>query len=229
MARIKFSALVSSVRGSVGSGTFQGYAGGFSLRNKPIPGKSPTSDQMLSRLYVAQVQAAWSALSPANQALWHNFVSFVPAFQKFNRNVQLSGFTLFLKYNLIRLHAGFDILSAFSFSGLEPKIFTVTLVKDGPEVNANLAFTIDSDIDWVLFKMSPVFSSASFSKKNRLRVIPIEPIQAIGVSTFRVDDHYLAKFGINLAVDDMVVCSIVHFSTVSPVMSSEVLFNVTVD
>lgn len=223
MARVKFSALLSSVRGSIGAGTFQGYSGGFSLRNKPIPSKSPTSDQFNSRIFVSRVQNAWSGMSSSQQSLWNNFTSYVPSFQKNSKTVALSGFTLFLKYNLIRLHAGFSILTTFTFSGLTPKIFNPRLLKDGPEVNLVLDFTINSNADWLLLKMSPVFAQASFSKKNRLRVIPVEPIQAISVSTFRIDDHYLAKFGITLALGQSLILSTTHFSTIAPVMGSEVL------
>jgi hypothetical protein len=224
MARIKFSALISSIKGSVGSGTFQGYVGGYMLRSKPLPLRNPTADQLTARKYVAQVQSAWSALTEDERSQWSSFRSFVPSFQRKSKNVELTGFNLFLKYNLIRLHAGFEILTSFSFTSLDAKSFTPRFIVDGPQVNLVLGATIDDDEDWILFKVTPVFATASFSKKSKLRVLPVEPIQSVASETFQIDDWYEGKFGYAPDTGDQVVMEITRFSTVAPIIESPILY-----
>lgn len=221
MARVKFSAIISRVSGSVGQGCFQAYKGGNTLRNKPLPIKSPTEFQTLSRTYVRQVQIAWAALSENEQKQWNSFLSFVPAFQKKEQTVLLSGYQLFLKYNLIRLHAGFDILSTFNYSSLDDNTLSFDLGIDSGQLAIKFDEGFDSDYNNFLVKISPPFTTPSIAKQNRLRVIDHVHYFSGDYKNYVLKTGYERVFGTQPSVGQFVLVSITYFSTVNPIFYKE--------
>jgi len=123
MARVAFSAILNSVQGSVGGSVFQKNRSGFTLKNKSVNVNKNSSKQNSARRYLSELIIAWQGLSDTNKSLWENFANFHPVLNKNNVNVNLTGYQLFLKYNLIRLHSGLVPLLTFS---LQPVSFLLT-------------------------------------------------------------------------------------------------------
>jgi len=109
MARIKFSPLFSSIRGSIGSATFQRSQGGDTLRCKQAYSPHVTQSRQLSKQIASQVIAAWQGLTDAQRTLWNQYAKFSPISMKYDHSRQLSGYNHFCKYNFIRLQSGLDI------------------------------------------------------------------------------------------------------------------------
>ena len=101
MARVAFSAILNSVQGSVGGSVFQKNRSGFTLKNKSVNVNKNSSKQNSARRYLSELIIAWQGLSDTNKNLWENFSNFHPVLNKNNVNVNLTGYQLFLKYNLI--------------------------------------------------------------------------------------------------------------------------------
>lgn len=115
MARIKFSSLISDVAGSVGSATFQRSAYGPTLRNKPIQKRSSTASQQMIKQYMNCIQYSWHDLSDADKEYWNAYVSYSNSKSKHNASSPLSGYALFVKYNMYLQLLGQAIVTAPSY------------------------------------------------------------------------------------------------------------------
>lgn len=228
MARVKFSVLLSEVNGSVGSATFQRSRGGSILRNKPLPTKTRSVSQLNARQIMNSVQQAWSGLTLAQQNQWTSFNSFVPSYQKNNQNFIISGFALFLKYNLIRMHAGFSILTSFEYTSLAPLILDPVVTLAGGALTLGLQEDISDDVSYVLFKASPVKNNITFSFKKRLRVILLPYTGPAGQSSWDISSDYVSLFGKLPVATEQILISIIHFSMVAPIIGKTELYINTV-
>ena len=131
MARIKYSGLIHDISGSIGGTTLQLNAYGATIRNKPKNNASQSLRQNLSRSYVSQVAAAWSALTPSEQSVWDRCQTFFNIKAWSNKSSLLYGRAVFFKYNLLRLQAGLDILDVPSFATVQNLTYTIDFVKVG--------------------------------------------------------------------------------------------------
>lgn len=229
MARINFSALVSSMSGSIGQACFQKGRSGFIVRNKPLPTNSYSEKRTLSRIYVQQVQKEWADLTIAQKEQWNSFLSFAPSYMKNDKSILLSGYTLFLKYNLVRLHAGFSILTSFTFTDLVYKDIIPTIWYLGGSFGLLFTESFNYPNDFILFKISPKLSQPSYSKKNKMKVIQLDQNGGSPISNFNLTTDYTSLFGYGLEEDDVVLISVLHFSTIAPIMRSDKFFLKTVE
>jgi len=227
MARVKFSSIVTDVSGSVGQACFQKYSGGTSLRNKPFPRSSYASAQYLTKSYISLVQNTWASLTSEQQSSWDSFISFVPHYQHKNHKVQLTGFTLFLKYNLIRLHTNLDILTSFNFTpfSIDYPLFNVVNVAD--VFLLLLSQAIDPAVGALNIKMSPVKKNPTPAFKSRLRVINPDSIDVTGY-LYTFTDAYSSRFGYIPQIGDKFLMSFTLFSVTNPIILSPAIYVVTV-
>lgn len=221
MARVKFSAIISDISGSVGAGTFQRYRGGSVLRNKPLPLNVRSGRQSASRNYVKQVQQAWADLTLDQQAEWASFVTFTPTFQKHNGNVIVTGYALFLKYNLIRLHAGLDLTSSFTYTPLDYLPTNFILDITGAVFSVGFDEDFYDDVSYILLKLSPVKPNPTFSYRSRLRVIALPYTGPVGQSSWDITSTYTDIFGYIPEVGDQLLASVIFFSSVAPIIGKE--------
>jgi hypothetical protein len=176
MARITFSAVINSVQGSVGGSVFQKNKSGFTLKNKSINVDSSTEKQILSRSFVSAIQNAWQSMTDAQRNEWSIFANFYPVLNKNNRNVKLTGGQLFMKYNLIRMNAGFSILTTIVYGNIQK--FDTSVIFNW--LNHELTATVDDGFDpavWnVLFMISSPRPSGYPVKVKSYKLIPITDI-----------------------------------------------------
>jgi len=222
MARVKFSSIISDVSGSVGQVTFQRFYGGSMIRNKPIPRGSITEFQQSSRNFIVQVQAAWSSLTSAQQQAWSNFLSYFPQYQSRAKKVLLSGYQLFLKYNLLRLHAGLSILTSISYVPLTFQIPDYELTLDGTDLYFLFDSAFNPAVSNLLIKISPVRLNPTLTLRPRMRVVQVQSYQS-GNTAWYVDQSYLAKFGVLPSIDDQVLLSFTHFSALCPIIYAPII------
>lgn len=121
MARIIYSGLVTSIRGSVGGTTFQNNAYGFTIKNKANIIRPNTSYQERQKVCFSKAVKAWSLMSPAQRDNWNSWAAAFPQFAKHNPSSVLSGYAAFVKYHaLYFLGEGLDatVLTSPSFDPL---------------------------------------------------------------------------------------------------------------
>jgi hypothetical protein len=111
MARIKYASIVSGVSGSVGSATFQKSLYGDVLRNRPRSGNYLTPSRQIIKMYMTQCQYEWQALNPAQRRQWNQYIAFSGATIKRDRSILLTGHSLFIKYNFLRLLQELSVLT----------------------------------------------------------------------------------------------------------------------
>ncbi len=226
MARIKFSPIVSSVSGSIGSATIQRCSAGHILKNKQLFSKQGTHSQNLNKVYLSQVQSAWNNLSDTNRSLWNNFINLSKCRQKHNANLFLSSYNLFLKYNLIRLHSGGSILSTPSFdynvdNGAAPIVGYLS-----GSLTVDFQYNFYTSGTYYLLKLTKPISPGSSVNNVLFRCMPRTWADA-GYQD--VNTLYQSVFNMLPSVNDYIYVRIIAFNTNAPVLSPELTFQCIVE
>lgn len=220
MASIKLNPLVTSISGSIGNATIQRNASGVTIRQKPININPRSVAQLTRRIQIRQVQVAWQALTDTQKNYWLNFSNYYKAYCKKNPTVLLSGYQLFLSYNMLRLSAGLSILSDITFTITPFNDVSGTCIFHEDELGYNFenAFFID---EWLpLLKCSRPLIRRITPNSVKLRCIPIN---------FMIDTEieftpgYLSIYGSLPAVGNFIAISIQFINKYMPVVQSPFL------
>jgi len=143
MARVKFSALLTSVQGTVGGSVFQKNKAGFTLKNKPVVRKNPALKQSAARNFLTVLMSLWRGFSDTERNAWQLYSNYNPTFSKNSSAVLLSGYQLFMKYNLSRMHAGLEPLTSILFEAP----YTLSAYCAFRIVVGQLRLVVDDDFD----------------------------------------------------------------------------------
>ena len=106
MAIVKFTAIVDEIRGSIGGTTFQRNAYGWSIKRKPNIIRPNTLRQQVSKTSFGSITRYWSTLSQVNRDSWDTYASTYPIPSIKNPSVDITGFSYFVKYHLIKFTTG---------------------------------------------------------------------------------------------------------------------------
>ena len=135
MARIKYSALVDNIRGSIAGTTFQNNRYGYTVKTKPQLVNRNTSSQVIQKRELSVIARAWRNLTEGNRTNWDVYAETNPRPTKLNPDAYLSGYNYFLLVNRYRTLMNEAILTEPSF----------TLQESGP-------------IDYILYNDAGVLS-----------------------------------------------------------------------
>ena len=97
MARIIYSGLIESIRGSIAGTTFQANAYGYTIKKKPNIINPNTASQNLRKSYLAKAVRQWRSFIQATRDSWDTFASTYPQYSQHNPSAQLSGYAVFTK------------------------------------------------------------------------------------------------------------------------------------
>ena len=143
MARIKFSAIVESIRGSIGGTTFQSNAYGFTVKSKPNVTQPNSLKQQQRKIAMQSVSRSWRALTSTERLSWEVYASTFVVPSKLNKDSNLNGYNYFLKYNLLLFPQGIPIILG------NPGITTSTYLPDEVLLASNEVDTFDFDSTWI--------------------------------------------------------------------------------
>lgn len=217
MALIRYSPLINNIRGSVGNATFQRSQGGNIIRNKPVLvyRSSPYTEAV--RAAMASCEFAWRGLSAAQQQQYTNFLNYSPDFQWYSPKQMISGYSLFLKYNCLRLLNGLSILTSFVYnqSTFYPHIDSFFVVS--PYFYIVFNASVDTD-EWTFsLRASAGLSSTKTVRINALRIIP----HGTGDSnTFDLASAYTSIYGAVPSKNQYVGYDLTFFSNTMPFVFS---------
>lgn len=179
MAIIKLSALAVDIIGRLGGTVFQRNSAGLSMRAQPGIKRSAVVQQQLNKGNMTTVQAAYRSLSVADLTLWTNYAIFLNKKQKKNILKSLSGQAIFIYQNQLR-----SIASAF-VSGITPVIIetptiqidpgiitVVSVVRNFDDLSILLDRAIDTDVEFLMIKMSRPLTASQQSSYNKMVLIP---------------------------------------------------------
>jgi len=168
MARIKFSPIISEVKGKLGNIVFQGGKSGIIMRERALPRNLNTNAQIVSRTNLAKVKSAWQVLSTTDLNSWISFATFFSKKTKFNQQKALSPYELFMQHNSVRIQSNLEILENTSLytSSLDQVLTGITLV---PNVSLSVeceGVPANSNEYMFVYISRPFKPSASISKSE---------------------------------------------------------------
>jgi hypothetical protein len=197
MARIQFSGLISSIQGSISGGTLQKNRYGFSIRKKPIPANRRSANQTAVRTVISYLQGQWQSLTYDQRSSWNEFLNYSPTYSKNSRNRIISGHSLFLKYNSVRMFLGASPLLTFDYSITPNLLANPTFFRDSTTVPGvdSLFVYLGTSIDTVysnfLLRASGAFTSNRSKAGTKARVCQTVQIDS---EVFDLTASYLENF-----------------------------------
>lgn len=209
MARIKYTALVESIRGSIAGTTFQANKYGYTVKTKPNITRPSSAAQNQRKLSVANQSRNWASLSQTLRQKWVTFAENHPVASRLNPDANLNGFNYFQKYNNIYQQG---IITGFEddpgTDAVSIDITNIVVILDNPVTEFLIAGDLTSTgVSWqIYYYISPPVKQSQFH-------IPITP-RFIGTtqdtSDFELDitDAYLELFGAYPEAGDNVVVKI---------------------
>jgi len=193
MAKIKFSALMSDMRGKLNGSVLSKNRGGSYIRNKVTPSNPQTTAQMSVRGIFAGIASAWSTLTESQRLSFNNKVSQYASTDIFGDIRNPSGKALFQKLNQnlsISLQATLTSCPdsvAVPFANVAGATADISATEFGVDYDGDAT---GSKI--VIWATAPLSQGTTFVK-NKLRQIQV----ANGNNAGSVDiyDAYVEKFG----------------------------------
>lgn len=196
MARIKFGALLTNISGSVGGSTFQVNRYGWSLKNKQSGVNPNSSQQNFTKASMRVLLSAWTNLSDADRKSWVDYAAAFKITTKFDSGIALSGFNLFLKYNLLYQLSNHNLADIFNSVTLyKPAVdgADISLTGSGTsEMLLNTTWSV-SDNAWFVnyYFTKPLPASVNFFKTNTKFVIRANNVDG----SLDFTGEYISTFG----------------------------------
>lgn len=158
MAIIKFSAMVSDVRGTIGGNVFSRNKGGSYVRTYVKPNNPKTTAQAAVRSLFGALASAWRSLTQAQRNAWNAIVDQYPYQDKLGNSKIYSGEQLYIKLNSNLNAAGLPQLvepiipvsfpsfamSEASVSATAGEAFAQTLFNGSAEVPAGFSYIVEA-------------------------------------------------------------------------------------
>lgn len=220
MALIHYSPLINQIRGSIGNASFQRSLAGNIVRSKPVPPVKNSQQIVNVRTVLPQIVFAWRNLSDADKITWRNYLTYSPDYMRKNPKMVLSAYSLFVKYNTIRVLVGFSVLSSFIF--VQPSL---SPTRPLPYIDSgNLWMDIGQSIpgvDWgYMIRMSRPCTSVHNRALNDLRIVVAfnGPNQL-----FNINSEYLTTWGIQPVAGNILKCELKFFSSSMPFVYSPIV------
>lgn len=217
MARIIYTALVESIRGSIAGTTFQRNRHGYTIKKKPNMVNPNTALQNSRKVIFSSVVRSWRDLTSGQRSNYETYASTYPQYAKNNPTSQLSGYEVFVRYNCLRRLTGYSVLTSWAGTVPADDDITVTITNDSGVLKINITVSTETE-DWkVLFFLSRPFSPT----QNFIGTAP----KYVGfltnvVNSYTATDAYTSLYGSLPAVGDLVALDILFISDVSPYVLS---------
>jgi hypothetical protein len=215
MARIVYSGLVNSIRGSVGGTTFQKNAYGYTIKNKANVIKPNTARQSLQKRAMQLAIQGWMDLSPTDRAIWDGWASSYPQFSQHNPTSQLTGYAVYVRRNVLQAFIGQPLLD--SPGSIPPIIPTLSIALTQPA--GFLSFTTGgttsaTELTYWLYLSAPVRPSRAFvgSVPKFIASYFVNP------TVHDIFSAYVLIFGAEANPADYVLCNLVIAGTDSAIV-----------
>lgn len=213
MARIIYSALVESIRGSIKGTTFQRNRYGYTVKGKPNMISPYRLLQRYRQSQFASNARKWRQITDTNRTQWNSYAENFPIPSRLNPDSNLSGFDYFLKYhNWLTL---FDLTGLLADPGSTQDAFTIddiTLTLNaGSLVLLVQMLDTPSNCKCLMFLTPPIPLGREFVNITPRFMIKVDEV--IGSFTGNVTDAYEDAFGSLPADGDFVGIKLVFIRT----------------
>jgi hypothetical protein len=219
MARIRTSALISSIDGKLNGSVFQRTQGGLTIRNGNSRVNSNTPRSNLRKIGMIQVQSDWQQLSNSQRLLWNTYATYLNKKQKHNSSLTLNGHQLFININSIRFDLSPDnvlfqpyLLSSPVLNPLPQPIAAVSVEVDGVALFVNLDRGVSNVTEVVVCFLSRPLLPSQMSSNVKM-VLMKSPTNS--GTEFQCNVAYEDVYGRNLIAGEWVQVKVAVYSTVS--------------
>jgi hypothetical protein len=221
MARIKLSALITDISGSVGGSTFQRSRSGVILRNKPR--RCFVTNSYLSDVRTNATTALrnWKSLTETEQYFWRSAVEYYRPTSDKDKNVYLTPYTYYLKYTLRQLQLDGSITQPTTM--IPPPVGWAFDYFDNGVAYPIIHITggLPSGFKWYAEVSQPFTYKRTFDPRY-LRWARV----TTGSTLLNVPD-YVSRFGRNVAAGEFVMLQLSVLGSTSPFFST--IFSGTVE
>jgi hypothetical protein len=187
MAVLKYSVLVSEVKGSVGGATFQRCGQSLSVRSNPSHRRAGTLPANESRLQFSTIANAWRGLSKAQQDQFGVVSPSYPFTDRFGTAFVANGYQLFVSLNRMLVMVGDSFITVPQF--YSPPVFTRPhinpYVLDGSVMNFDFSAALPADSWFIVFLSNPLRSPLPFNSIPYYYGFSLDSIDS-GVNDFGV-------------------------------------------
>jgi len=217
MARIIYSALVSTINGSIGGTTFQRNAFGNTAKKKSHQVRKNTQSQNIVKKQLVQMSTIWQSLTPTQRTAWSTYANSYPQFTRLNSAAQLNGRSVFMKRNcFIKNDIGSPLLAPSSNAQLTLPLNTLTVYQDTG--NSNRLTILGSDAptgaDYLFqYYISGMVSPTRFISETITRAMNFDSSTHLSIEDPQdIDDAYQLTFGYraNVGSTVLVMCNIAN-------------------
>lgn len=224
MARVTYGAFVTELRGSLGGTVFQRNAYGFTGKNKPAMSRLQSTGQNEIHRIVTLVTQFWESITQIQRDAWNAWAASHPVQSVHNPSAILTGYTYFLKYNMVRCVPGNAVLEEPTAGVLTlPPIAPVVFIDSG-EVWININAPLDMNYAWSGYLSPPQKKTLAYNT-SRTRYMCQHNISTSNVSAYA---NYIKNFGALPAVGDTVFFEFQPWGLYSPYIPSSQFFTLVV-
>lgn len=225
MARVEYGALVTGLHGAVGGTVFQGSSKGNIARNKGIQQLLLSERQQAAKRHMLEVTQLWSASAQAVRDDYNTFAATYPQYDRKTGTRQLSGYEVWLMYNLFLLSVGLPIKTSIDIQALVlPTINPIVANTAGNFFLDIQDSASEPDARWAIFMSRPLRGGIT-NPGSQLRFVVFMPTD-LGPTDIGI--YYVNVFG-TLPVDgDIIFISAKPFGYVSPYIYARQLFRCVV-
>lgn len=195
MAKIKFSAFLTDMRGKVNGTVFSKNRSGAYARTKVSPINPQTVRQSAVRSQLTALAQAFRSLTAAQIAAWNSAVSNFTGTNVFGDTVKPSGINLYCRLNMNLNQIGGTLIANPPLPTEVPPVESLTLTANGTVAALSLAFAptpVPASTDWIVEATAPVSPGKSFVKSEYRQ---IQVIAAAATTPQSLLAAYAAKFG----------------------------------
>jgi hypothetical protein len=166
-----------------------------------------------------QAQAAWIDMTSAERLQWQQFTTYSNPKIRRDKHVTMSGYSLYIKYQVSRLMAGLSIQDTLQYIAFPTWYYPTLVYKDAPL----LYLATDAPPEEPIGDIFIIFM-VSTPRRATLKYSPhgLRFCACVGAwwenQCFNVD--YLANFGALPVYDDILHYSYQVFSSVTPIFSN---------
>ena len=210
MARIVYSALVDSIRGSIGGTTFQQNAYGYTVKKKPNTINPNTPLQNRQKRHFSKATRAWRDLEQSQRDDWNTWAAAYPQYAKYNPSAVLAGYAVFTRTHVYRfMHGITSIKTNPSYVILSEDTINLSLKLDTGVLYLDVDSLLNDEFWVCLYFMSRPFSvSQTFIGTKCKFVISSENSDG----SLNVTALYLAIFGLVPAVGQSLAVDLIMFN-----------------
>lgn len=211
MARIIYSALVESIRGSIQGTTFQRNAYGFTVKGKPNMVNPNTARQNRRKRTFSNASQAWRDLSDGDREAWNAYANAFPIPSRKNPSAYLSGLAAFTRWHAVKFQYSQTVLTSPDGDQGTAVVDQVELVIDSGSLFV-LIPTIVTNGPWdlVLYLSRPLQASQSFVKswQRFIRGADTSVFSELDISA-----QYTQIFGVLPVVGNLLGVQVVFLNT----------------